>query len=105
MNQPAPFDVTVRALQEYAISAPIPEMAGAVEALRLLHERPKEAQALFAEEAAPLPPTEKQTDLLRTLGYKGEVHSRNQASELIQSRLEARKRKQDKRTQRKAVAQ
>jgi hypothetical protein len=101
LNQPTPFDVTVRALQEYAMSAPLEEMVGAVEALRLMRERPNKAAALFAPETKSLPPTDKQVSLLKRLGHSGRISNREEASTEIQKRLGTQKQKQVKQARQK----
>jgi hypothetical protein len=88
-----PLDVTVAALTEYAMSAPLEEMVGAVEALRLMRERPNKAAALFAPETKSLPPTDKQVALLKQIGHSGKVSNREEASTEIQKRLGNRKQK------------
>ena len=75
------------------MGVPLDEMAGAVEALRLIRERPNKAAALFAPETKSLPPTDKQVALLKQLGHSGKVSSREEASTEIQKRLGNRRQK------------
>ena len=93
---PTPRGIVEAALAHYAVhvAQTAAEIAQSCEALRLLHERPEAATALFDPEtttAAP-PATDKQRDLLAKLGYKGDLHNCGHASKVIADLLRNRQR-------------